>query len=1416
MVRRQKGASNYFEKIYYSYNGTIATGNTTDSGYRLGGTKNIEPALITGYYKDGYSWNIGSNPGGTTYDASESAYKKTLGFNSAKDFGIYLNSDYTNMVTSVDRNGGFLVGRYETTVSNSGQIGSKLGTKILSNKDWYNLYKSQDNRLDKNNTYYESTVVKSSMITGSQYDAMMNFALLGEDKSKVTDYSLNYGNKTGSIALSGSYEDDKISNIYDLISNTYEHTIEANGNSQRLVRGGAYFSNVTGKAAVTKTEMNTIDSAEAYGSRMALYLLDSTDKTAPTFDVETISGVNNIKVNITNVEDESGIGKYYYSISLSGDGTTWEDEIVTTSNTYTFENLRQSRLYYIRVKVSDEVGNESGYIIKSVNTNSMNISSDDLYIRSFYGTNPNCVAILAMGDAYEETGFKIKYKVLESEEDLVELANFDSSTWTTGNVVKNLSDTNVILAKLADSSGNEQEDYSVFYLDGYSEEFSPTYSKTSIYTDANDEIAYIPAGFSVGISSGINTIENGLVIQDESKNQFVWIPVKNAIKNASTSITENYTPMAMYQSGSNSKYYEGIYYAISDKGVFSYNLGSKIGSSSYREPSLVTINVNGADIYTWDIENTIVTTENRDTNKMFYKVSAGYNSAEEFGKHMNEEYYNMINSVEKYGGFYMARYETSITGSAKTGVEAHSVSNKTPYKSETWYNMNYYLDSTRYSTNPYYNSKSVVANMIWNSQYNAMVNWIYRGKNSSLLTNTKIGYHTKIANTGCTEEDIINNIFDLAGNVSEACMSVNKNSSKVARGGAYSPSGNVVKYINQDAGTVSGTVGTRMSLYIIDEEDDTDPFLSRREDGVDKDGNKTYVEPYAKSNSLTVKVTAYDPDNKNGTTGSGIAKFIYSISSTTDENGNYINYKDFVDYGNMYTFLELKQNTTYSMKVTVYDHSGRKSQIDLGTATTTQSKIDKSTVFIDAIYGMDGKGTIYIDFDKNFDEGNNYYIEYQVGKQGANYNENGTWKKTSLKNPQTGVQVDNLSVGDIVYARVTDGTNVLPIEEKTTDEDGNETIVDLGTSIYTFNITELENYSNTYETKTPYEDLNKEKATIPTGFAVNNLHNEIKDGLVIKRMKDNDGNAIENGDEFVWVPVKYAVYDEAKKDELANSSSSYGTYKPMARLQANTATTNSNYYEGILYNYSIKNQTGSYVQSTKNVLGISSTNREVSLLTGSNTQLGWNYISGTNYDGSSNYYNKILKFDSAKQFGEYMNNEYKEMVESVKEYGGFWIARYETTATSNGKIQSISGSKPYTANWYNMYYYQESGINSNNPYYKNSDVASTMIFGSQWDAMLNWVLTGSDADKIFNVIGNHEGVAATTGKYGSDYINNIFDTSSNVRDSTQEALNTANRVYRGGGYGVNGNTVSSDRGIDGTTLTSSSLIGTRFTLYLKN
>ena len=77
------------------------------------------------------------------------------------------------------------------------------------------------------------------MIWGSQYDAMFNFALTGNDKSKVT--STEYGIYTEPVLKTGlTRTSDKINNIYDLGGNLYEWTSEACYTNGRAGRGGFY------------------------------------------------------------------------------------------------------------------------------------------------------------------------------------------------------------------------------------------------------------------------------------------------------------------------------------------------------------------------------------------------------------------------------------------------------------------------------------------------------------------------------------------------------------------------------------------------------------------------------------------------------------------------------------------------------------------------------------------------------------------------------------------------------------------------------------------------------------------------------------------------------------------------------------------------------------------------------------------------------------------------------------------------------------------------------------------------------------------------------------------------------------------------------------------------------------------------
>ena len=196
--------------------------------------------------------------------------------------------------------------------------------------------------------------------------------------------------------------------------------------------------------------------------------------------------------------------------------------------------------------------------------------------------------------------------------------------------------------------------------------------------------------------------------------------------------------------------------------------------------------------------------------------------------------------------------------------------------------------------------------------------------------------------------------------------------------------------------------------------------------------------------------------------------------------------------------------------------------------------------------------------------------------------------------------------------------------------------------------------------------------------------------------------------------------------------------------------------------------------------------------------------------------------------GVYLNNKYTEMVESISKYKGYYVGRYETSSwttdnwasggtnsDSTGEIvKSVPNATPMAStNWYKMYQ-KENSEYASNPYNTSSSVRSEMITGSGWDTMLNFILTGSDKEKVKAITGNHTGTRAKTGQFGSDIMNNIFDLSSNVREWTSEAYSSTRRVGRGGSYTATDVYPSDYRGYNSPTYTYYN-IGSRLALYIK-
>ena len=1400
----QSGSASNYESIVYSYNGVKSYRNTSNTC--IGKSSFREPSLITGS-ADGYTWNV-NKPTGTNYDASTEYYSDVLGFSDIQEYGNYINKEYTNMVNSTNNFGGFYIGRYETSI-NGNAVQSKSGKTPMSNLNWYNLYLNQDSNRNSNNTYYETQSVVSNMIWGSQYDSMLNWVLTGLDKSKLQ--ATTYGNRTNSQALTGSYSNDVINNIYDLMANDYEWTQEVYSTNIRVSRGSSFDKSKSANATTRGYAITPNIAGLAYSSRMALYINDSEDTTSPEIKISSVEpGNNNITVKVSAKDIGSGIAKYHYSIST--DNKTWKTE-TSYSPEHIYTGLAQNSTYYIKVQAEDNKGNMSVALTQEVVTEGVSLEEGAIYVISVTGSSDgNGIVNLGVREDYADNNYKIQYQIVLGQNAIdagktTDEANgiytqiTEDGTWVTGDIVEGLYENDIIYARLSDETNITP--YMAVNVIGL-ETFSNIYSETQKYTDVNGDIAYIPAGFSVGTSKYINTVENGLVIQDELGNQFVWVPVENALANGttyptSTSSTSTYKPMAIYQDNS-TEYYQSLIYLFntSAKSLSYVSSSYKLGNANYREPSILTGSAD--DGYTWDLESLAeITGSSYDAYLGYYKNYLKFSSAIEFGKYKNEEYKNMIDSIEYYKGFYVGRYETSVdsTASANTAV-AQSQANKKVLdnsdEKQREYRMIYYQDSNRNEKNPYYNNSSVTSSMIWNAQYDAMLNWILnKTDNKEKLFSTTLGNH-KTATTadlsGTNIDDLTNNIYDLGGNVMELTQGSYSTTQNMVRGGYFYksssyPGTNKMTSISgwsiANYGTSCNFIGTRMTLYLNKQNDTIPPTIEK------------YGEPIPATNSITLKTKAKDEN-------SGIGKYHYYIS--TDGT----NFTEYTGWGNSYTFEKLTQNTTYYVKATVEDKAGNISS-ELPVQTVTTNIMDGiEEILTTRVYGSNGDGRLYLGISSTYEK-QGYYVQYQIVKTGGTFNVNGTWTKDATST------VKGLSVGDTVYARINDGNGNISYYKVVT-------ITELET-FETYEQYSAKNSTTATDIYYLYTDENGDTAYIPKDFSVgvSNSINKISTGLVVQ---DSNGN------QFVWVPVDK---DSVVYNGTTVKTDGTDTYKPMVQYQNGySESTDEQYFESIRYNYSSSYSTGSKMSSVSSgkpahQLGNSSY-REPSLVTGA-ANYSWVFQASNNqYDSVSAYYKDICGFSSPTEMGQYMNEQYTNMVKSIKEYGGFYIGRFETSLTSGvigSKINTTAmdsragtetGSN-YGNRWYGMYNKQDSNRNTRNPYYRSTTVVSSMIWGSQYDAMLNWAAKGNEANMIYKRTGNHSGSPAKTGAYGVDVMNNIFDLSANLVEWTQEAYSTNSRALRGGNFSTTSASVASTRNFIISTGTYHNC-GSRATLCLRS
>ena len=267
------------------------------------------------------------------------------------------------------------------------------------------------------------------------------------------------------------------------------------------------------------------------------------------------------------------------------------------------------------------------------------------------------------------------------------------------------------------------------------------------------------------------SVDNGLVIKDSDNNEWVWIPVEaSTLSNMYVTSTKTDGEGFYGNSSVTTKIYTNTTTIGREGDTVTISRGTP-GTTGWREPDLIVF----------------------DQREAYYKTILEFEDAQSTAEAYSRDYANMIASIQKYGGFYIGRYELSNEGVQKD--------------KESLTNINwYYLYKKCKSLNA---SEKVESRMIYSIQWDLACDFISKkGEQKSITDSRSWGNYndsispankgnyekasntaSKKKNTGSNEAWKANNIYDLAGNCWELCQEAFMNGNRVGRGSTYSNSG---------------------------------------------------------------------------------------------------------------------------------------------------------------------------------------------------------------------------------------------------------------------------------------------------------------------------------------------------------------------------------------------------------------------------------------------------------------------------------------------------------------------------------------------------------------------------------------------------------------------------------------------------
>ena len=240
-----------------------------------------------------------SNTGRTSY--SNSNYEPGIlpDYDNKRNFARYglqgmtkerflneMQDEFNETIKSIQKYGGFWIGRYETGNLNAEiPVVQRMNTSI-NNQDWYTAYMLIQlmNANEK---------VKISMIFGCLWDETLQWLVDSGNKTYAEmkdstswgnyyNSTFEYKNTSGSTSTksasngkripSGSTEYSKANNIYDMAGNVWDWTLEGDGSNDRRCRGNYYINYGSGDSASYRDGGNPYYSDDFFGFRAYLYI----------------------------------------------------------------------------------------------------------------------------------------------------------------------------------------------------------------------------------------------------------------------------------------------------------------------------------------------------------------------------------------------------------------------------------------------------------------------------------------------------------------------------------------------------------------------------------------------------------------------------------------------------------------------------------------------------------------------------------------------------------------------------------------------------------------------------------------------------------------------------------------------------------------------------------------------------------------------------------------------------------------------------------------------------------------------------------------------------------------------------------------------------------------------------------------